>query len=97
MLSYYAMDVHFDKQADKIKSVLIREEIRNLRLQIADMQEKLKYKRNELQDLVGQHLSEQCADVELNVGDIIVNYEYGFTYVLDTDLKLKGVCLNGNP
>ena len=61
------------------------------------MQEKLKYKRNELQDLVGQHLSEQCADVKLNVGDIIVNYEYGFTYVLDTDLKLKGVCLNGNP
>ena len=96
MLSYYAMDVHFDKQVDKIKSVLIKEEIRNLRLQIADMQEKLKYKRNELQDLVGQQLSEQCADVKLNVGDIIVNYEYGFTYALDTDLKLKGVCLNGN-
>ena len=84
------MDVHFNKEVDRLKAELMRGKILELEKQIEFLKERIRLYHQELSELVGQNLSEQIEDP--SAGEIIINYEYGYIYAFDQDLKLK--CIN---
>ena len=91
-MDYHFVDVHFEREADRLKSRLIEGKILEKGRKIAQIKEQIKALNNELCTLVGRNI--RCP--EANVGDIVMDSRFHYVYVVNQKLELEAYD-NGNP
>lgn len=90
MISPIKMDVNFDNKADNMRVKLLQEKIMDMDNKIKLYQDYKNFLHTQIVDIVGnQLLNQYIQNCEPEIGQIIVNYDFGFLYMYDGSNKLK--------